>query len=95
MRVEHARILALTPGRQDPAWRYGSNVSPRAVTRPEVRLCELAYALGPEHVRYPAAVQRFVERRELRAFAERVPETGALPGFERPSIGVWMDPIRA
>lgn len=47
MRLEHARILALTAGRQDPAWRYRLNVSPRAVYRTEFRRCDLAYALEP------------------------------------------------
>lgn len=82
MRVEHARIVSLTPGRRDPAWRYRLKVSPRAVYRTECRRCDLAYAMETVHVPYPAAVQRLVERGEPLAFAEPVPETGALPGFD-------------
>lgn len=57
-------------------------MSPRAVYRTEFRRCDQEYALEPEHVPYPAAVQRVVERREPLAFAEPVPETRAMRGCE-------------
>lgn len=79
MRVEHARILASTAGREDPAWRYRLNVSQWAVYRTVG--CNLAYAIKADHVPCQAAVRRFVERREPLAFAEPVPQSGVLPGF--------------
>lgn len=82
MRVEHGPIIGSTPGRQDPACRYRLSVSPLAVFRTEFRRCDMAYTIEPENVGYPGAVQRVVEWREPLAFADPVPETGALPGFE-------------
>lgn len=42
----------------------------------------MAYELMPGHFGYPAAAHQVVESRKPPAFAEPVPEIGALPGFE-------------
>lgn len=98
MRVDHDRILALTPGHQATAWKYRLSMWPCAVYRAEFWHCDMACTLEPEHVWYPAAVQQVVSARSLLPSPRpsRKPERclGLSIGPGRRRSSGWMDPIR-